>query len=315
MLTLPDFNITNKWILDQRGTKNAVDPNKPYAFLVEKERQANGKIEDVTTIFLTNKECPFRCLMCDLWKNTTDDTIDVGAIPKQIEFALKNLPSTKHIKLYNSGNFFDSTAIPLKDHNAIASLLHGFETVLVENHPKLTDRRILEFRDKLNTDLQLAIGLETTHPEVLPKLNKQMSLMDFSKSVNMLKTHDILCRAFILLRPPFLSEEEGVEWAKKSIDFAFDCGVECCAVIPTRSGNGALNILETNGLFHSPNLASLEHVQEYGISLDKGRVFADLWDLEHFSECTDCLDQRKVRMDEMNLKQEILDPIFCSCSD
>jgi radical SAM enzyme (TIGR01210 family) len=314
-LQLPDFHITTKWILSQRGSKNTLDPTKPYAFIIEKERTANGKIEEVATIFLTNKECPFRCLMCDLWKNTTDYTVSAGAIPKQIEFALGSLPSTKHVKLYNSGNFFDAKAIPKKDHDAIVSLLHGFETVLVENHPMLTDRRVVDFRDILKTKLQVAIGLETVHPEVLPKLNKQMTLDDFGHAVDLLKTHDILSRAFILLRPPFLSEEEGIEWAKKSIDFAFDSGVECCAVIPTRSGNGALNTLETQELFHSPKLASLEEVQEYGISLHRGRVFADLWDLEHFSDCPHCLDQRKARMGEMNLKQEILDPILCSCSN
>ncbi len=313
-MNLPDLNITNQWILSQRGQKNTVDPFKPYDFIVEKERMADGKIEDVATIFLTNRECPFRCLMCDLWKNTTDDTVSIGAIPKQIEYAVENLPSTKHIKLYNSGNFFDKKAIPLKDYDAIINLLRGFETVLVENHPKLIDRHVIGFRDKLKTNLQVAIGLETVHPEVLPKLNKKMTLDDFSVSVKFLEKNDILSRAFILLRPPFLNEGEGIYWAKKSIDFAFESGVECCVVIPTRSGNGALNHLESKGYFHSPNIRSLEKVLEYGISLNEGRVFADLWDLEMFSDCEVCLDQRKVRMNEMNLRQRIISSINCTCT-
>ena len=28
-------------------------------------------------------------------------------------------------------------------------------------------------------------------------------------------------RAFILVRPPFLTDAEGLEWAKRSLDFAF----------------------------------------------------------------------------------------------
>jgi len=274
---------------------------------------ANGEIEDIATIFLTNRECPFRCLMCDLWKNTTDETVPIGAIPKQIENALENLPSTNHIKLYNSGNFFDKKAIPPHDYEAIISLIQGFDTVLVENHPKFIDQNVIDFRDKLKTDLQIAIGLETVHPEVLPKLNKRMTLEDFSKSVNFLKNHDILSRAFILLRPPFLDEGEGVIWAKKSIDFAFDSEVECCTVIPTRSGNGTLNMLESQGNFHSPNIESVEKVLEYGISLKKGRVFADLWDLEQFSNCEKCIGERKERMHQMNLKQVMPSSINCSC--
>jgi len=314
MVNTPNFHITNKWILAQRGDKNEVDPNKPYAFLVEKEHQPNGNIEDVATIFLTNKECPFRCLMCDLWKNTTNEVVPAGAIPGQIAYALERLPLAKHIKLYNSGNFFDSKAIPPKDYSEIATLLSGFESVLVENHPKLTDRRVLDFQKILKPKLQVALGLETVHPKVLPLLNKQMTLQDYRDSVQFLNDRLIVSRAFILLRPPFLSEEEGIEWAKKSIDFAFDCGVECCVVIPTRADNGSMEILEKDGLFHKPKIQSLEEVLDYGISLEKGRVFADTWDLQLFSDCKVCYNQRKHRIDIMNLCQKSVKGVFCSCA-
>jgi asparagine synthetase B (glutamine-hydrolysing) len=39
--------------------------------LVEKESTVSGQVEDRAAIFLTNRECSFHCLMCDLWKNTT----------------------------------------------------------------------------------------------------------------------------------------------------------------------------------------------------------------------------------------------------
>ncbi|NJN27295.1 MAG: radical SAM protein [Cyclobacteriaceae bacterium] len=312
-MNLPGFNIDNKFVISLRGKKNKVDAGKPYAYLVEKERMPSGHIEEISTIFLTNKACPFTCLMCDLWHHTTDYTVAKGAIPAQIEYALTRMPQTKHIKLYNSGNFFDAKAIPPGDHGAIASLLSAFDTVIVENHPKMTDRRIFDFRDKLKSKLQIAMGLETIHPGVLPLLNKQMNVDDFEKAVRLLLSQDILTRAFILLRPPFLSEEEGIVWAQKSIDFAFNCGVECCAVIPTRSGNGAMEVLESEGLFESPQIASLEQVQAYGIGLGKGRVFADLWDLEHFSNCSLCFEKRRMRMEMMNLEQMIYAPIVCSC--
>ena len=190
-------------------------------------------------------------------------------------------------------------------------MLHHFDTVLVENHPRLINQMVPEFRDKLKTELQVAIGLETVHPDVLPLLNKQMTLDDFTNAVKYLGDHDIRSRAFILLRPPFLSESEGVEWAKKSIDFSFDAGVECCAVIPTRVGNGAMEKLEEDGDFHTPNIRSLEEVLEYGISLKKGRVFADLWDLEQFADCDQCFEARNQRMQHMNLEQVVSHEINC----
>ncbi|MEI8224524.1 MAG: radical SAM protein [Bacteroidota bacterium] len=309
----PDLVLNDRWIVSNRGRKNSVDPQKPYAWLVEKERTISGEIEDIAIIFLTNRECPFRCLMCDLWKNTTDVPVPVGAIPNQIEWALNHLPEVKHLKLYNSGSFFDGRAIPEEDYKRIASLVSSFETVIVESHPRLINEKCLLFRDMLKPDLQIALGLETVHPEILRKLNKQMTLGDFRNSVSYLTQHGILSRAFILLRPPFLSESEGIYWAERSLDFAFSTGVECCTVIPVRAGNGAMDLLLGKGDFAPPDIHSLEIVLEYGIKLNAGRVFADVWDLVLFSSCRKCIDQRTNRLIAMNLSQNIISRIECTC--
>ncbi len=313
MADFPEINIDEQWILSLRGSKNPVDPFKPYACIKEKERTATGGIEEVATIFLTNKECPFKCLMCDLWKNTTDEKLPAGIIPGQIEWGLNRLQPFQHIKLYNSGNFFDAQAIPREDYAAIAGLVSPYKSVIVENHPNLVNDRCVAFRDLINTDLEMAMGLETIHPEVLDRLNKKMNLEDVEQAVHFLKRHGIRCRAFILLKPPFLTESEGVEWAKKSIDKAFTLGFDSCVMIPTRSGNGALDLLEKERYFSPPTLYSLEEVLEYGISLNRGRVFADLWDLQLFSDCDECLKNRIERLSRMNLVQEIQPEIQCEC--
>ncbi|TAL71546.1 MAG: radical SAM protein [Bacteroidetes bacterium] len=309
----PDFFITDQWIVSNRGKKNSVDPVRPYAWLVEKERTASGKIEDTAIIFLTNRECSFHCLMCDLWKNTTDISLPAGAIPDQIEWALEQMPDVKHLKLYNCGSFFDEKAVPSEDFKRIASLISCFETVIVESHPKLINEKCLRFRDMLKSDLQIAIGLETVHREILRKLNKQMTPEDFRNSVSYLTQNGILARAFVLLRPPFLSESEGIYWAERSIDFAFDSGVECCTVIPVRAGNGAMDLLMEKGDFSLPDIHSLETVLEYGIGLNAGRVFADVWDVSLFSSCRKCIDQRTNRLISMNLNQKIISRLKCSC--
>ncbi len=308
------FTPDDAWILHHRGPKSHVDPREPYLYFAEKERTASGDIEDVLSVFLTNSECPYKCLMCDLWKNTLDRGSAPGDIPYQIKKALKQLATGRQIKLYNSGNFFDRRAIPVEDYEAIAGLVQGFERVIVECHPKLVGSGVLDFDELLQAKLEIAMGLETVHPGVLKKLNKRMTLDDFAGASKKLRDHDISIRAFILLRPPFLSEQEGVMWARRSIEYAFDHGVECCVVIPTRIGNGALEQLRRQGSFDQPTIQSLEEVLEYGISLGRGRVFADLWDIEKFSACGDCIDERKERINKMNLHQSILPKVTCGCS-
>ncbi|MGA2406736.1 MAG: hypothetical protein ABSF81_08305 [Bacteroidales bacterium] len=314
MSEFPPLPVNDKWIVSMRGNKNPVDPWKPYGWMVEKERTISGKIEDTGIIFLTNRECPFHCLMCDLWKNTTDESVPAGAIPAQIAWALEQMPDLKYLKLYNCGSFFDERAIAQADYKEIASLVKNFETIIVECHPKLINDKCLKFRDMLMPELHIALGLETVHPSIMLSLNKQMTLEDFSSSVNFLTKHDIHTRAFILLRPPRLSESDGIYWAEKAIDFAFDAGVDCCTVIPVRAGNGAMEFLMEKGDFNLPDIRSLETVLEYGIGLKAGRVFADVWDLGLFSSCNKCLDKRTDRLVEMNLRQKIAIPIKCECN-
>jgi radical SAM enzyme (TIGR01210 family) len=251
--------------------------------------------------------------MCDLWKNTTDRFVPSGAIPEQIEQVLNQLPRVKHLKLYNSGSFFDERAIPSKDFEKIASLLKGFETVIVESHPGLINNKCLRFRDMLKPDLHIALGLETSDPVMLKKLNKQIIPDDFRNSVSFLTRHGIMSRAFILLKPPFISESEGIYWGERSIEFAFEAGVECCTIIPVRPGNGAMDLLMEKGYFSPPDIRSLEKVTEYGIQINAGRVFADTWDLSLFSSCNKCLEKRTGRLKEMNLTQKIVPTVKCTC--
>jgi radical SAM enzyme (TIGR01210 family) len=298
-----------------RGPKNVVNEREPYAYLVEDELSASGRIEPVATLFLTNRECPFTCLFCDLWKNTTDETVPEGAIVDQIDFALARLPLARHIKLYNSGNFFDSKAIPPGDLAAIAERVQRFRTVIVENHPRFCTHTMLEFRDQLRGQLEVAMGLETIHPEVLPALNKRMTVEDFDHAAEMLAIGGVALRAFVLLKPPFLEEEEAVEWALKTMEHAFDQGARVCSVIPVRGGNGVMDLLARRKEFAPPMLASLEKVAEAGIAMGRGRVFVDLWDAEKFATCPVCAPARISRLSQMNLTQEILPKIACACGE
>lgn len=303
---------TDSWILRQRPVRNSLDPFRPHAFFVEAERADSDEIVQVATIFLTSRECPWRCLMCDLWRYTLTESVPVGAIPAQIDHALKQLPPARQIKLYNSGSFFDPGAIPPDDYPAIAERVRSYERVIVECHPALVGESALRFRDLLAGQFEVAMGLETTHPDVLPRLNKRMTLKQFGRAAEFLRRNGIALRVFILVKPPFLDEPSALEWTRRSIDFAFDHGATVASLIPTRFGNGALEALAAQGQFAPPKLATLEDALDYGVGLGRGRVFADLWDLEQFSTCPACLDARKARLRQMNLAQSIQPRIICA---
>jgi len=305
----------DRWILERRAPRNTIDVSRAVTAFVEEELTEKGEVVPVATVFLANRECPWRCLMCDLWKNTTEESVPRGAIPAQIREALASLPPALRIKLYNSGSFFDPRAVPPEDYGEIASLVAGFDRVIVESHPALVGETCARFGNLLRGDFEIAMGLETIHPEVLAKLNKRMTVEGFRRAARRLEAIGIALRVFVLLGLPFLSREESLEWARRSLDVAFDSGATAASIVPTRSGNGALDALQDAGDFESPTLEGLEAALAYGVALGRGRVFADLWDVERLRACAACFPGRVERLRQINRSQALPPPLACGACE
>jgi archaeosine synthase beta-subunit len=280
-----------RWIIDQRPARNSVSTDRPYAFFTEEERMETSGIARVSTIFLTNRECPWKCLMCDLWRNTAP--APAGSIP--------------------SGSFFDRGAIPRSDWNDIVALCLPFEHLILECHPKLIGPDVLEFAAMFQGQLEIAMGLETAQPLALEKLNKRITVADFTRATRFLRRNQIAVRTFLLVSVPFIPEPEQPHWLKQSIRTALDAGADVISLIPTRTGNGALDALQQTGDFREPALRALEDAHDFGIRLGHARVFADTWDLARFSPCPDCAEAREDRLVRMNLSHTIEPRIRCSC--
>jgi len=299
----------NAWVLARRGPKSALDPFTPYAVLREEEIGADGRLVPTAVILITNRECPLKCVFCDLWRNTLADPVPPGAIAAQIRAALAEVPDAVQVKLYNAGSFFDPNAIPPDDYGDIVRELGKVERVIVECHPAFLGERARRFRDALDgRTLEVAIGLETIQPGVLERLNKGMTLDSFVQSAEFLDREGMSLRVFLMLRPPFTTEEEGIEWACRSIDFAVESGATACTVIPTRGGNGAMEAL--GDAFSPPDIRSLEQVIDYGVGRGRMRVFADLWDVERMFVCA-CGPARAERLARMNLEQRVSPEVPC----
>jgi hypothetical protein len=174
------------WILARRGPRNRLDPAAAYAELTEEEPDGSGGIVSVSTIFLTNRECPWRCLMCDL------DTEEMSAARPHADRP-RSPDASVGIKLYN----------PSADPRAI--LIGGSSD----------DRRLGEFGRVNGVPLgprvspirdarrpEVAMGLETSIPN-LPKLN--VDDVDFAGFPAERESRTACSR-----RPPLLEASEAV---------------------------------------------------------------------------------------------------------
>jgi hypothetical protein len=191
------------------------------------------------------------------------------------------------VKLYNAGSFFDPGAIPREDDAEIARHVAVHERV----HRRIPSaflagahgERCLAFRDRLSGALEVAIGLETAHPDVLARLNKRMSLAGFRRAADFPggRGH----RAARVPAPQSAvpaAAAEG-EWACRSIDVAAATGAPRVHRDSHARGNGAMEALA--GPVRS--LRASRPSSRGGVRTLARRpvVLADLWDIERFVRC------------------------------
>ncbi len=305
----------------RRPPKLAFDPRRPLGTVIEDERVPGGGRAPALTVFLAGAECPFACVFCDLWRQTLDHQTAPGDLPAQVKAALAELAPEERarllrLKLYNASNFFDPRAVPTADLPVLAELAAPFSRTVVECHPRLIGDACFAWAGGLSGELEVAMGLETVHPQALPRLGKRLSLADFDRAAEALTARDVALRAFVLVGAPYVPPAESVEWAVRSARHAFDQGAESVALIPVRGGNGELERLAAAGDFHPPRLADLEAALDGALDLGAvhaGRavVSADLWDLDRFADCPACFPGRRARLERLNAGGRVEPRIEC----
>jgi archaeosine synthase beta-subunit len=312
----------DRFVLDRRGPRVASDPWRHQGVLLEEERAADGRIVQAATVFLTGRECPWRCVMCDLWTYTTMQDTPAGALVVQVQEALATLDGRRRpeqVKLYNAGSFFDPRAVPEEDYGPMAAALRGVPHVVVESHPLLVGSRLVRFRDARAqaaasgeaSSIEVAMGLETAHPDALQQLHKRFTLDQFAAAAERLRREQVDLRVFVLVGVPFVPRAEQQAWVARSVQMAFACGATVVSLIPTRPGNGALEALAAAGCFTPPTIHDLEAALDEAIAGGRGRVFADLWNLDRLAGCHVCVAARRARLHAMNLTQRVLPPVRC----
>src|SRR3954447_7034922 len=206
------------FVLDRRRARAMHDPWRYQDVLVEDERAADGRIARTATIFLTGRECPWRCVMCDLWRFTITADTPQGSIPAQVGAACERLrgetPPVTLLKLYNAGSFFDPRAVPEQDYGPVAEAVSDFSHVVVESHPALIGPRVDAFlgaldvhaRGRRSAQVEVAMGLETVHRGALERLHKRMTVDEFADAASRLVRRGVAVRVFLLIAPPFIRQ-------------------------------------------------------------------------------------------------------------
>ncbi|MEW5760128.1 MAG: archaeosine biosynthesis radical SAM protein RaSEA [Candidatus Thermoplasmatota archaeon] len=171
------------------------------------------KDENSFVIILRTKGCSWaKCHMCG-YKSASMPNISDENILKQFEYAMNRAKEKYNtIKIYNSGSFFDTTDLSEKLREKI--LLEASEKgnkVIVESRPEYINEKVLEEAKNACNNLEIAMGLESANNNVLSlSVNKGFTFEDYISAAKLIVRNGISLRAYILIKPIFLTENEGI---------------------------------------------------------------------------------------------------------
>lgn len=194
--------------------------NKPVGYWIERELfWEKNRVADCLTIILRTTGCYWAkkegCIMCGYSKEASD-LVRPENILKQLEYVRENVSSVELVKIFTSGSFFDSAElskeIRSKTYDFVEDL--GSRKLIVESRPEF----VQEAREAIERDfiLEVGIGVESTSDFVRRMIRKGFTFEEFRKASEFLRDIGVGVKAYLLLKPPFLSEGEAIEDAISS---------------------------------------------------------------------------------------------------
>ena len=189
------------------STEKRLDPKRPVAVWSSQDL-LNGRPVKSLTIILRTVGCRWnRCTMCGYASERAPATADDLMV--QFNAAMKKLSSEDQVvKIYTSGSFLDPLEMPEEARAKILADLQNrsIEKLVIESRPEyITKNRVEECLSSIETEF--AIGLETANDLVRQKIiRKGFTFQEFIESAMIV--HDLggKVKAYLLLKPPFLSE-------------------------------------------------------------------------------------------------------------
>lgn len=122
------------------------------------------------------------------------------------------------VKIFTSGSFFDPGEVPEPVRDKILSQLNLYaDKIIVETRPEFVTDKVLAGATMQSDKLEVAIGLETSNDAIrINSINKNFLFKDFVRASETAKAHGVSTKAYLMMKPPFISEKDAIEDMVKS---------------------------------------------------------------------------------------------------
>jgi hypothetical protein len=303
------------------------DPHEPTRVWLDEDNTPDG-VRQSLTIILNTGGCRWAraggCTMCGYVAESVEGgTVALDALRDQLDACLAHERDNADepaplVKIYTSGSFLDEREVPAPFRREIAETFADRDRLVVESLPDFVDAdKLREFTDRgLATDV--AVGLETATDRVRHDcVNKYFDFEEFVTASERAAAADAGIKAYLLMKPPFLSEGEAIEDMVSSIrrtaEYAHTVSMNPCNV----QRYTMVDDLHFRGGYRPPWLWSVADVLERTADVD-AIVVSD--PVGHGSDrgphnCGECDDRVQTAIKDFDLRQDpsVFSQVSCEC--
>jgi len=315
------------------------DPHEPTRVWLDEDNTPSGVVDSLT-IILNTGGCRWAraggCTMCGYVAESVEGgSVAHDALLDQIDAALAHEREEEAdadlVKIYTSGSFLDEREIPERTREAVAETFADRDRLVVESLPDFVAReKLTEFTDR-GLAVDVAVGLETATDRVRHDcVNKYFEFAEFEAACETVREVAEAAsvpadgpaagvKAYLLMKPPFLSEPEALADMKRSVR---RCGgVDGCHTVSMNPCNVQRHTMVEELYFEDgyrpPWLWSVADVLESTTAVD-AIVVSD--PVGHGSDrgphnCGDCDDRVQKAIKDFDLRQDpsVFEQVSCDC--
>lgn len=269
------------------------------------------------------------CTICGFYKVTVKNKLSSEQLLtslKQESKKWRNLKGKIALIIFTSGSFFDLREIDHTSRKVVYRFIAAdkrFVHVSFECRPNFINKTVLvEIKKELpGLDIGIAIGLETCNDQIRRYcLHKGYTFNDFAKAAKLIKQFGFRLKVNLLVKPPFLTEEEAINDTIKSIkicqklktDFLF---ISACFV----EKDSMLYLLWKYGLYQPPKLWSILEIAKKIVPGEMdvrfGGFSAYPLPIAYASNCERCNKQVSEQLKEFTRYKRLRRQIDCDCKN
>jgi radical SAM enzyme (TIGR01210 family) len=207
------------------------------------------------------------CSMCGYAKDTLGRSATPEELTHQLDQVLARYRGEPYVKFYTSGSFLDDREVDPESRRRIVSAFQGrARRLLFETLPEFVQEPAIgPLREAFGGELEVALGLESTQPEVLSRfINKGAPPSEYLEAADRVRRYGAHPKAYLLLKPPYLTEAESVHDVVTSVGVAAS-RFDAISVNPVHIQNGTVvEWLFRRGRYRPPWLWSLVEAMQAG---------------------------------------------------